>query len=444
MRHPRNIIMIQSDQHRADWMGCAGARHVHTPALDALAARGVRFDQAYCSYPLCGPSRMSFLTGLHPFRNGIHTNDESLASDRPTFAHALGLGGYRSVLCGRIHFSGPDQRHGFVERIFGDFNPSYPGGLQAEIPPVYRRGSSNGRHAVENAHTSDSYYFLDYDEGVTRAAEEYLATHAAQPDPEPLALCVGYFMPHSPYAAPERFVAQARALAEHMPPVWPGRDDLNHWERGWIEHQKLSDLQPADYREARIQYAAMIAYMDERIGRVLAAAEALPGETLVLYWSDHGEAVGDNGNIAKGCLAETSLHTPLIVAPLRAGDCGLGEGGRVWRQPVSNVDLAPTLCDCAGAPPIPDADGMSLCPVLAGSADEDWWARRPIFAEVSIFPQLPPARMVRRGRYKYVYYHDDRDTLFDIAADPTEQEDLLSRRLGIFDAHPLADEIAAL
>ncbi len=319
MSRPRNLIMIQSDQHRGDWMGCAGARHVETPALDALASRGVRFAHAYCTYPLCGPSRMSFLTGLHPSRLGMHTNEESLASHHPTFAHALGLGGYHTVLCGRMHFCGIDQRHGFEARIFGDYNASYPGGPRPEIGEERRRGSSNGRFAVEHARTAESSYFLDYDEEVTKAAEGYIADYAVQDDPGPLALCVGYFMPHTPFSAPEHYVARARALAAHMPAVWPVRRDLNHWERSYIVQQRMDDLAPDDFGEARIQYAAMVMYLDDRIARVLKAAESLPGETLVLYWSDHGEAAGDNGVIAKGCLAETSLRVPLIVAPLRRG-----------------------------------------------------------------------------------------------------------------------------
>lgn len=406
-------------------MGCAGAPHVCTPELDALASRGVRFDQAYSSYPLCGPARMAFLTGMHPFRNGLHTNEESLSSDRPTFAHALGLGGYRSVLCGRMHFCGPDQRHGFTERVFGDYNASYPGGPIADIPEVYRRGSSNGRFGVDHSHTTERDYYLDYDEGVTRAAEEYLASHSAGDDPEPLALCVGFFMPHSPYAAPKSYVERARARAAHMPRPWARRSELNHWERAWLEYNEMVELEPDDFHEVRIQYSAMISYLDDRIGRVVRAAESLPGETLVVYWSDHGEAVGDNGNIAKGALAETSLRVPLIVAPLRAGECGIAAGGRVWRQPVSTLDIAPTLCEVGDAPAMPDADGDSLVPILTGSADEAVWAGRPVFSEVSILPNLPPARCVRRGRWKYCYYHDDRDTLFDIEADPTEQRNLI-------------------
>lgn len=142
-------------------------------------------------------------------------------------------------------------------------------------------------------------------------------------------------------------------------------------------------MAPDDFREARIQYAAMISYLDDHIARVLEAAESLPGETLVLYWSDHGEAVGDNGNIAKGCLAETSLRVPFIVAPLRRGECGIN-CGRVVSHPVSTVDLAPTLCDLSESAALPDVDGDSLRALIQSIPDnnvgEGSWSERPVFS----------------------------------------------------------------
>ena len=425
MKPVRNLILIQSDQHRGGWMGCVGAGYVHTPNMDALAARGVRFSQAHCSYPLCGPSRMSFLTGLHPHRNGLHTNEDNLPSDRPTFAHALGLGGYHSVLCGRMHFCGVDQRHGFVERIFGDYNACYPGGHKASGSGDYSGAPINGRPAMDAARSAEHTYFLDYDEGVTCAAEDYLADYAAANNPKPLALCVGFFNPHSPFMAPPEYVEAARQRATTMPQPQPKRADLNHWERGWLKQQNMEEVTAKDAQEARIQYSALISYLDDRIGRVLKAAESLPGETLVLYWSDHGEGVADGGRINKGALDQTSLHVPFLVAPLQAGACGIKDPGRVWDSPVSLLDLAPTLTELTGSPEIPDADGLSLVPVLDGTAERAAWSEREIFAEVSIFPHLPPARMIRRGRWKYLYFHDDRDLLFDLETDPNEQNNLL-------------------
>ena len=105
-----------------------GASWLKTPALDSLHSRGVAFRACYCPTPLCGPSRMAMLTGRPAHELGVFINEDGLSSDIPTFAHALGLAGYETVLCGRMHFDGPDQRHGFQRRLVGDFNMCYAGG----------------------------------------------------------------------------------------------------------------------------------------------------------------------------------------------------------------------------------------------------------------------------------------------------------------------------
>ncbi len=433
---PKNIILIQSDQHRRDWLGCAGADFIHSPNLDALAARGVRFSQASCSYPLCGPSRMSFLTGRHPWRNGIFTNDESLPSHELTYAHALGLAGYHTVLCGRMHFCGADQRHGFHQRIFGDFNPAYTGGPFApEIDKPLLQAVTGRRPSVEMAGDCEKNYFLDFDEGVTRAAEEFLSQWSeAGEDAPPLFLNVGLFLPHSPFNAPESYVARARQRAEEDPswlaPI-PARAEPHPWEENYKGILALQDAQPEEFREARIQYAALIDYLDERLGRVLKAAEALPGETLVLYHSDHGESVGDLGFVNKGAMSEGSTGVPLIAAPLRESDRPADfPGGRVAEAPVSLLDVFPTLAELAGAPEIPGLDGHSL----TGFFNEHTFGQaeaaateRPVFTEMEIFhDKTTPARAVRLGKWKYVYYHEmGPEQLFDMEADPGEQHSLV-------------------
>ena len=119
-----DILMIVSDQHNASITGCYGDRLVKTPHIDRLAADGVLFERAYCPYPVCGPSRMSFKTGRYPYDIECWNNGSSLASDIPTFAHALGIAGYEVALDGRAHWIGPDQRHGFESRLVGDISES--------------------------------------------------------------------------------------------------------------------------------------------------------------------------------------------------------------------------------------------------------------------------------------------------------------------------------
>lgn len=430
-----NILLIQSDQHRRDWLGCAGADFIHSPNLDALAERGVRFSQASCNYPLCGPSRMSFLTGRHPWRNGLFTNEESLASHHLTYAHALGLAGYHTVLCGRMHFCGADQRHGFHQRIFGDFNPAYPGGLKApEIDRTLLQACSGRRPCIDTAGDMERHYFLDYDDGVAHAAEEFLGrwSEAGEETP-PLFLNVGFFLPHSPFNAPKAYVDRVRQRAETdsswLKPI-PARSDPHPWEEAYRQHLNLVGAKPEEFREARLQYAALIEYLDERIGRVLKAAEALPGETIVIYHSDHGESIGDHGFVNKGALSEGSIGVPFIAAPLRESDRRENfPAGKATDAPVSLLDLFPTLTALAGAPDIPGLDGHSLNGFFheANFASAEKAAKeRPAFSEMEIFAdKTTPARTVRLGKWKYVYYHKmGPEQLFDMQTDPDELHSL--------------------
>ena len=122
-----NLLYIHSDQHTPFVTGCYGDPLVQTPHLDRLAAHGVVFDSAYCCSPICVPSRMAMLTGQHPYQNQVWTNQHILDSAIPTFAHALGAAGYRSVLAGRMHVRGPDQLRGYSDRLVGDHVPNHLG-----------------------------------------------------------------------------------------------------------------------------------------------------------------------------------------------------------------------------------------------------------------------------------------------------------------------------
>ena len=142
-----NFLIILSDQHNPHNLGCYGDRIVRTPNLDRLAATGVRFDHTYCASPLCVPSRMTFLTSRHCSDIGVWTNNCYLPSDIPTFAHGLGSAGYETVLGGRMHFLGPDQRHGFEHRLAGAVLGPHPGGPGPAVGIVYR-GAEEHAHPV--------------------------------------------------------------------------------------------------------------------------------------------------------------------------------------------------------------------------------------------------------------------------------------------------------
>ena len=167
-----NLLYLHSDQHNPAVLGCAGDPLVQPPHLDGLAAQGVVFDQLYCSSPICVPSRMSMLTGRHPYENEVWTNTHILSAAVPTLAHALGAGGYRPVLIGRMHARGPDQLHGYAERLVGDHHPNYLGG-RPNHHGLLKGATGQPRLSLERSGVGQSAYQV-HDEEVTAAAVAHL------------------------------------------------------------------------------------------------------------------------------------------------------------------------------------------------------------------------------------------------------------------------------
>src|SRR5581483_11028039 len=199
-RTPANILVIMADQHSPHVLGCYGDTVIRTPNLDALARRGTLFRNAYCQAPLCVPSRMSFLTSRQPSENGVWMNSDTLASDMPTFAHSLGAAGYECALIGRMHFNGPDQRHGFTKRLVGDLTPAYPD-VPIPLPPSIRPGATNSSLASVTIAGPGSTAYRVFDEDVTKSAVEYI--HATARSDKPFCAVAGFVLPHSPFICSE-------------------------------------------------------------------------------------------------------------------------------------------------------------------------------------------------------------------------------------------------
>ncbi len=471
MRRP-NIILIVSDEHRGDWMGCAGSTLVNTPHIDRMARDGVQFRAAYCNAPLCVPSRMSLLTGTLPHHTDVFTNADYLGSDRPTFAHALARAGYDTVLCGRMHFNGADQRHGFATRLVGDITPSYPGGPATEYGPL-KGTAGQGMRSVLLAGPGNSPV-IEYDLRVAAAAQEFMRERAqaaggggqegqdrrdlraaeqrgarghtdgpetaldfgpgdlreVEHGDRPLFLTVGFYGPHHPYVAPPRMYAQAKAaMATAEPPERAGKD-MHPWLRDWFTRTHADQLSDDQIREARTNYAGLVNQLDELVGRVVESARQLPGDTVVVYLSDHGDMAGDNGMFWKRSMFEGATRVPLIWCPLKQDGLPVPMArGRVVEEPVSLVDIAPTLVSLGGAPELPYQDGLDLSGLLTAEMDPGLvpaLAGRPVFAELAGIAD-GAVRMVRKGNFKLISYHGhERAQLFDVDRDPGEREDLAS------------------
>ncbi len=176
-----NLLYIHSDQHNAAVAGCYGDQHVHTPHLDRLAGAGALFTSNYCCSPICVPSRMAMLTGRHPWQNEVWTNSHVLNSGIPTLAHSMGAAGYRPALIGRMHSVGPDQLHGYCERLVGDHSPNFPAFPKISSILGQLHGTAGPeRTSLRLAGAGQSGYQV-HDEAVTAAAVDWLNRLGVQP-----------------------------------------------------------------------------------------------------------------------------------------------------------------------------------------------------------------------------------------------------------------------
>jgi len=413
-----NLLYIHSDQHDPAIAGCNGDPVVQTPSLDRLAARGVVFGNVYCPSPLCVPSRMSILTGRHPYENEVWTNEDVLDSAIPTFAHALGAAGYRPTLVGRMHAIGPDQLHGYVERLVGDHGPNHEGGRPVDHG-MLQGTAGPARVSLRKSGIGQSAYQV-HDEDVTAATVDYLNRLGVRKRAgllrEPFNLSVGFMLPHQPFVARRADYDLYRGkvgLPRHPEPFG---DHLHPYFKWWRARCGIEEVPDEEALRARTAYYALVTRMDAMIGQILAALRenGLEENTLILYSSDHGEQLGEHGLWWKQTFYEHSVKVPAILA----WPGHLPEGVRCDRV-VSALDLNATMLDALGAPALPGSRGLSLLPLLR-SGDARW--EDVAFSEYCT-DEGCLHRMVRRGDWKLCYYHGQEPQLFNLVEDPDELRD---------------------
>ena len=407
--HP-NLLYIHSDQHNPAVIGCYGDPLVQTPNLDGLAAQGTLFTNVYCPSPVCVPSRMSMLAGQYPSDIEVWTNSHILDSGIPTFAHAMGAAGYHPVLIGRMHGLGPDQLHGYAERLVGDHGGNYPGNGAAP---------KNSRGSLQKSGTGQSSYQV-HDEDVTAATVNYLDRLGVQKraglPAEPFCLSVGFMLPHSPYVARREdyeLYRDVMTLPKHPEPF---SDSLHPYFKWWREWGGLIDVPESEILSARTAYWALVTRMDIMIGEILTALRknGLADNTLIIYSSDHGDQVGEHGLWMKRTFYEASVKVPAILSWPGA----LPEGVQCDNV-LSSLDLNATMLDALGAPPLPNARGRSVLDLLR-QGDTEW--EDLAFSEYCTYEDCLH-RMVRRDEWKLNYYHDQEPQLFNLAEDPDELRD---------------------
>ncbi|WP_249689672.1 choline-sulfatase [Stappia sp. WLB 29] len=414
-----NILIFMVDQLNGTLFPDGPADWLHLPNLKRLAARSVRFANAYTASPLCAPGRASFMSGQLPSRTGVYDNAAEFASDIPTFAHHLRRAGYQTALSGKMHFVGPDQLHGFEERLTTDVYPPDFGWT-----PDYRKPGEridwwyHNMGSVTGAGVAEITNQLEYDDEVAYHATRKVLDLSRGHDARPWCLTVSFTHPHDPYVARRRFWDLYEDCAQLSPrvPAFAYEDHDPHSQRIFDANDWRSyTITDKDIRRARRAYFANISYLDEKIGEILDALERTRQEAIILFVSDHGDMLGERGLWFKMSFLEGSARVPLMI-------CAPGLAPALVAAPVSTLDVTPTLCDLAGIPLgeiAPWTDGESLVPVARGDA-----ARAPVPMEYAAEASYAPMVALREGRWKYAACPLDPEQLFDLEADPDELANL--------------------
>ncbi|MEQ8901344.1 MAG: choline-sulfatase [Roseovarius sp.] len=414
-----NILIFMVDQLNGTLFPDGPADWLHAPNLKKLAARSTRFANAYTASPLCAPGRASFMSGLLPSRSRVYDNAAEFSADIPTYAHHLRRAGYQTCLSGKMHFVGPDQLHGFEQRLTTDIYPADFGWTPDYRKPgeridwwYHNLGSVTGSGVAEISNQ------MEYDDEVAFHGVQKVYDLARGHDARPWCLTVSFTHPHDPYVARRKYWDLYEGC-EHLLPEVPAMNyedhdahskrifDANDW--------RAFDISQEDIRRSRRAYFANISYLDDKIGEVMAALDATRQEAVILFVSDHGDMLGERGLWFKMSFYEGSARVPLMIS---APDMTPG----LVADPVSNIDVCPTLCDLAGADMsevMPWTEGQSLVPLGQGETRE-----APVAMEYAAEASYAPLVSLRYGRWKYNRCALDPDQLFDLEADPHELTNL--------------------
>ncbi|MFO0803535.1 MAG: sulfatase [Gemmataceae bacterium] len=432
-----NVLLIVSDDLTNNALGCYGGP-TKTPNIDKLAAQGVRFDRAYCQFPLCNPSRASFLTGLRPDTTKVYENATQFRKNIPD-AQSLGQtfqkSGYVVARVGKLY------HYGVPAQIGTDGLDDKPSWQQTVNPKGYDKDDEDANriftltpNAKGSARFGGTLSWLaseGTDEQHTdgKIAAETVKLLAANKE-KPFFLACGFFRPHTPYVAPKKYFElypkEKMALAK-APEGHRAAGPAPAFGSAKPEQEKMTDDQR---REAMQAYFASTSFMDAQVGVVIAALEkaGLAENTIVVFLSDHGYHLGEHGLWQKMSLFENSARVPLVICDPRAKG-----NGKVCRRTVELVDLHATLADLCGLD-APQLDGVSLKPLL-NDANAKW--DRPAFTQVS--RGTPTAtgepvgknpwfmgRSVRTERFRYTEWDGGKKgvQLFDYDKDPGELTNL--------------------
>jgi iduronate 2-sulfatase len=422
-----NVLFIISDDLNTR-LGCYGDPQVRTPHIDALASRGVRFDQAYCQYPLCGPSRNSMLTGLYPNQTGILANGQIFRQtipDQVSLPQAFRRAGYFAARIGKLYHYG-------VPRSIGTNGNDDPSSWEMEINPAgcdrlieqpdiftLRKGSFGGTLSWYASPRPDE----QHTDGLMADDACWVLQRCAEKQERPFFLAVGMFRPHTPFVAPEKYFQHYNPA--EMPVVSQAEieKDIRDVPSPALlsakkEHDKLDD----ELRRSCIQaYYASTTFMDAQVGKILDKLRetGLDKNTIVVFTSDHGYHLGEKGLWQKMSLFEQSARVPLIIAAP-----GM-ESGKTSTAPAGLVDLYPTLIELCGVEAPSPISGQSLVPMLTDvTATGRGWSLTQVGRGKG--NNTITGYSIRTPQYRYTEWADGElgSELYDHSVDPLETTNL--------------------
>jgi len=427
-----NILLLMADSLTPHLTGPYGDTAAVTPSLDALARRGVVFENAYCNSPLCVPSRASMVTGRYASDLGCFDNASEFSSEWPTMGHCLGAADYETVIIGKMHFVGYDQHHGFDQRI--SLETDYTKGYD---PITYKLAydwnqPSGGNPAgpdwmgpsfVKSKRWEHYPKHFDADGAIHRDALEYLSKK--EPGSRPFFCCVSYHQPHNPFWIPDdiRKLFEDRDLS--LPKVPPEVETCHGPMDEWLnDFHYLPRVAEEMMKEENLRWLyetcyGMIYDVDRKIGELLDVLKrrGLDKDTAVVFASDHGDMLGHRGMLQKRYFYERSVRVALIFSyPTH-----WKEDVRI-RTPVSLIDLLPTFADMTDAPLPEGLPGESLMPCVEGGREPE---SRVVFSEYHGEGVHAPCFMAVRDRFKYIYVPGYEERLYDVEEDPDEYENLI-------------------
>ncbi|MEM7531285.1 MAG: sulfatase-like hydrolase/transferase [Chloroflexota bacterium] len=426
MMEPTNSLVICSDQHNKFITGCYGSEFVQTPNLDRLAQLGTRFNSAYTPSPICMPARAALATGRYCHEIGAWGNGSPYTGTHadtgaaiPTWGHRLTEQGFDAVTVGKLHFH-PDVESGYDERIplhatlaKDGYGPAIWGWMRGDMPP-----SEKLRKEVESAHVGE-FGYTRYDRQIAQTAASWIEDEVSRD--KPWSAFISFTYPHYPFVVPQSYVDLYDPDSLPLPPNWQEEDWSPHPALRWKMNIHAFDrgFTEAQLRKVIAIYYGMVTFMDEQVGIVLDALERSGqwDNTRILYTSDHGEMLGEQGFFFKGLMHESSAGIPMIMAGPDVPEA------HICHTPVNLIDVYPTVIETVGAA-LTEEDSTLHGRSLIDIANEPDDKERVTLSEYHSVASQSGTYMVRCGYYKYVHYLGQDAQLFDLSADPHEANNL--------------------